>query len=115
MKALFKKFPQSSFQYRNYPNGWKFIDTIDSDEQAFNIVAEREDQDFFPQDDGTVLCCSGGEVFNPNDPTRYYFGDFDYHVVDLAEINTVDDVDMILAIDIERPWNHKEITDAIPY
>lgn len=111
MKALFQKFPQNVSQYRNYPNGWKFIETIDSDDQAFNIVAEREDQDFFPQDNGTVLCCSGGEVFNPNDPTRYYFGDFDYHVVDLTEISEGDHQHQ--SIIQERPWNMDEIEAII--
>lgn len=107
MKALFIKYPQNVSQYRNTVNGWKFIETIDSEADAYRIVANREDQDFLPQDDGTVTTASGPECYDPAHPDRFEFGDFTYYVVELSDL--VEGDDEVRAIEREKPWNLDDI------
>lgn len=111
MKALFIKYPQNVSQYRNSVNGWEFIATVDSNEEAFKIVARLEDQDFFPQDDGTVKTASGAWCYDPAHPDCFEFGDYTYYVVEVSEIDVPSD--KYSAIIKERPWNMDDIYDQI--
>lgn len=108
MKALFKLHPQNSFRYHKHPKGYEFVTTVIDDSESWSYVAEREDQDWFPQDDGKVLTSSGSEAFDPKDPTRFHFGDYEYRTIELSSIDY--DSAMVDAIEKADPWN---ITDIL--
>lgn len=113
MKILFKITPENVSSYSRSTKGFEFINTIEADEEAYQIVQSYEDTDFFPQEDGTVLRESGSDCYDPKYPGEFDFGDYRYMVWETSDINDYDDIHIIKAIQEYSPWNLDEILSEI--
>jgi hypothetical protein len=111
MKALFILYPQHVSAYRDYKitGGYRFIDTIKDEAQAWKIVNNRED--VMTDDDGTMRTDSGRIVWEEGYNT-FDFGDYTYHVYDLAELEPLNyraHANIFQAIKNDNPWNMDDI------
>ena len=111
MKALFILYPQHVSNYRDHwaTGGYRFIDTIYNDDEARKIVNDRED--VMIDDDGTIRTDSGRIVWEEG-YNSYDFGDYSYHVYDLAELEPLNyktHANIFAAIAAVSPWNMDEI------
>ena len=109
MKALFIRYNQCTARYKMFNNGIEFIDTVKTDNQAYNFVANRENEDWFTQDDGTVTCACGALCYEPAYPDRFEFGDYTYFVQDIDTLDEYYDAALISAIRKAQPWNIDDI------
>ncbi len=109
MKALFKVHNQCTNKYSKHPNGWEFIDTVADESEAWGKVANLEDADWFPQDNGTVLTASGSEAFDPAHPDRFLFGDYHYRVDSIDGFDEYEDSHKIEAIHLAVPLDANDI------
>lgn len=109
MKALFILHNKCTARYRMFNNGIEFIDTVKTEDQAYGIVANREDEDWFTQDNGTVTRACGAECYDPSYPDRFEFGDYTYCVLDIETLDEYYDAPVIAAIRKAQPWNIDEI------
>jgi len=109
MKALFIRYNQCTTRYRMFNNGIEFIDTVKTNDQAYTIVSNLEDDDWFTQDNGTVTRACGAECYDPAYPHRFDFGDYTYFVEDIETLDEYYDAPVIDAIRKAEPWNIDEI------
>ena len=101
MKAVFTTKGENIRSYIRSTNGWEFSDTVETQEEFYDKVANWEDVDFFPQEDGTVNNGNGNEVFDPKYPAQFDFGDYDYRLIEVSELTD----DQIKAVQNANPWN----------
>jgi hypothetical protein len=111
MKALLILYPQHVSNYRDHwaTGGYRFIDTVQDDNEAWKIVNNRED--VMTDDDGTMRTDSGRIVWEQG-CNSYDFGDYSYHVYDLAKLeplNYSSHANIFAAIAAVNPWNMDEI------
>lgn len=109
MKILVKITNQCVSTYNKSTDGKEFISIVDSLEDGYNIVANREDGDFYPQEDGFVLSGSGSEVFDPNYPDTFDFGDYSYYITDVDTLDSYDDAALIRAIEADGDISQFEV------
>ena len=95
MKIIYIQHAQCTTRYQMFNDGKEFIALVDSNEQAYNEVANREQEDWFTQDDGTITDQNGREVFDPAYPDRFDFGDFTYYVKDVDSLDEYYDAVLI--------------------
>ena len=113
MKLLFKQTNESVSTYNRSTKGLEFIKSIDSLEDMHDVVQAKEDGNFYPQKNGFILDSSGNEVFDPNYPESFDFGDYSYLVQNSELLDHHDDAHYIRAIETENPWNKAEILEKI--
>jgi hypothetical protein len=111
MKALFILYPQNVSKYQEYrmTDGYRFIDTVKDDDQAWKIVNNRED--VMTDDDGTMKTDSGRIVWELG-YNSFDFGDYFYITYDLDKLqpnNYSSHGNMWKAIKRVDPWNINEI------
>jgi hypothetical protein len=111
MKALFILYPQNVSKYQEYrmTGGYRFIDTVKDDAQAWRIVNNRED--VMTDDDGTMRTDSGRIVWEEGYNT-YDMGDYQYITFDIEKLQPNDyssHGNMWEAIKRVNPWNMDEI------
>lgn len=116
MKALLIKYPQnvSAYQRHRLTGGYKFIDTVKTFNDAWDIVNQSEEP-FVDDDILTMKSQSGLIVWEVGDDT-FDFGDYKYIVVELSELRPIDytcDAHILAAIEKEEPWNLEEIKEVI--
>ena len=99
MKLLVKRTPDNVITYNQSAKGLEVIQTVGSNEEAYDVVARLEDSDFFPQDDGVVLNYGGNEVYDPKYPNMWEMGDYTYYVEDVSDLDEYDDSEMIQALE----------------
>ena len=87
MKVLYIQYAQCTTRFSMFNDGKEFIAFVDSNEEAYNKVANIEQQDWFTQDDGTITDQNGREVFDPTYPDRFEFGDFTYYAKDIDSLD----------------------------
>jgi hypothetical protein len=110
MKALFILYPQH-VSYKDYrmTGGYRFIDTVKDDAQAWRIVNNRED--VMTDDDGTMRTDSGRIVWEEG-YTTFDMGDYQYITFDIEKLQPNDyssHGNMWEAIKRVNPWNMDEI------
>ena len=113
MKILVKIVPDNVSYFNRSTKGYEFIKTVESNEEGYNMVSSIEDADFFPQENGFVLSGSGNEVFDPEHPNTFDFGDYTYYIEDINRLDSFDDAHIIRAIEAKNPLNLKEIKELI--
>ena len=113
MKFLLKITSDNVSSYNRSTKGYEFIQTVESDKIAYDVVARLEDVDFFPQEDGKVLDGSGNEVFDPAYPDDFDFGDYRFVVSEYDMLDEHDDAHLLRAIDDASPWNIDEIKEIV--
>lgn len=111
MKILFKITRQNVSYYNRSTKGYEFIKTIESDKDGYDTVARYEDIDFFPQEDGKVFDQNGNEVYDPDYPKDFDFGDYNYYIADYDSLDQYNDAHVIRAIESSNPWNIDEIRE----
>lgn len=87
MKAIFGKVGQNVSNYNAETRGWNFLGTATTEKEFYNRIQNWEDRDFFEQEDGTVTNQNGEEIFNPESPDTFNFFDYEYHLVDVEDLN----------------------------
>lgn len=112
MKALLIKYPQnvSAYQSHRLTGGYKFIDTVKTFNEAWNIVKRREEP-FIDDETLTMTDDSGRVVWESGDDT-FDFGDYKYLVVELSGLEPDDfsnDANIYNAIKAANPYNMGEI------
>ena len=113
MKLLFKITPDNVSSHNRSTNGYEFIQTVESMQDAYDVVSKLEDSDFYPQDDGFVLSANGNEVFDPKYADQFDFVDYKFYVMDTEALDVYDDAHIIRAIENEAPFNLEEIKEII--
>ncbi len=116
MKAIFKKTSDNVSTYNRSTNGYEFIGTVETLEDFYDKILELEQNDYYPQKDGTVLNANGNEIFDPNYPERFNDVDYNYFAEDVEKISPNEyDVDAakLRAIENENPYNLDEIKQQI--
>lgn len=113
MKALLIKYPQyvSAYQSHRLTGGYKFIDTVKSFSEAWDIVNKREEP-FINDDPLTMKDESGRVVWEEGDGMWFEFGDYAYVVEDLEPLNPRDysqDANIWAAIAVANPYNLEEL------
>lgn len=116
MKALFIKYPQNVSKYQDYrmTGGYKFLETVDNDEQAWQIVNYREEP--MIDDDGMTMRTDNGRLVWEEGDGTFDFGDYHYMTFDLDKLLPNDyriHGNMWKAIKAEQPWNMDEITAIV--
>jgi len=97
MKYLFKITPEHVRSYNRFTHGYELIQTVASNEEAYDVVANLEDDDFFDQEDGTVNNCNGNEVYDPKYPDMFDFRDYSYQVIEFTNLDRDSDEHIIRA------------------
>jgi hypothetical protein len=115
MKALFILYPQNVSKRQEFSGtgGYLFIDTIDNDDEILTHINCRED--VMTDDDGTMRTDSGRIVWEEG-YNSYDFGDYSYHVYDLAKLEPLNygsHANIFAAIAAVNPWNMDEIEAII--
>ena len=115
MKALFILYPQNVSKYQDYrmSGGYRFITTVDIEEEVWRIVNQKED--VIADEDGTMRTDSGRIVWEEGYNT-FDFGDYQYTTFDLDKLqpdNYSSHGNMYQAIKDARPWNMDEIKAII--
>lgn len=95
MKILVRQHNQCTSKYRRFPEG---KEVVCATEDLYESVASLEDIDFFPQESGVVYDASGNEVFDPNYPDSFDYGDYSYYLIESNDLNEDDDMVLLTAI-----------------
>lgn len=108
MKALFLYFPENVRQGKpNHVNGWRFVATLENNADAFEYLMQLED--IFPADEkpmqNRIYDGNGREVYDPNYPDRWLFGDYTYFIETIRELDEFIHAHKIKAILNADPWN----------
>lgn len=116
MYLIFKHTPENVSSHNRSTNGWEFIDITEKVKEYHEEIERIESQDYFSNQDGTVTDQNGNEVFNPEDLSRFDFGDYSYHLEptkgwnpDLYESDAL----KLKAIEESNHWNKDVILAAI--
>lgn len=110
MKAIFSKKNDNISTYRPVTRGWEFHKTVDTHEEFYSAISEWEDNDFFPQDDGTVLNGNTNPIYDPEYPNMFEMGDYDYYLVDMDDLNE----DQAEAMNIDnKEFQHETYTPGL--
>ena len=64
----------------SYGKKSEIICNVANNQEAFDKVAQLEDQNWFPQSDGKIFDVDSNEVYDPKYPTQFDFVDFHYTV-----------------------------------
>ena len=115
MKALFILYPQNVSKYQAYKmtGGYRFIDTIKDEDEAWEIVNHLED---VMTDDDFTMRTDNGRIVWEEGYKSFDLGDYVYHVYDLDKLdplNFSNDANVWEAIKAEQPWNMDEITAIV--
>lgn len=113
MKLLVKITPDNVSNHNRATKGYEFVQTVASNEEGYSVVANIEDNDFYPQGNKFVLNANGNEVFDPKYPNDFDFVDYKYHIMDIDSLDSYDDAHIIRAIENENPSNIDEIKEFI--
>lgn len=116
MKALLIKYPQnvSAYQSHRLTGGYKFIDTVKTFNDAWDIVNRREEP-LVDDDTLTMTDESGRLIWEAGDDT-FDFGDYKYLVVELSGLEPNDysnDANIYNAIKAANPYNMGEIESIV--
>lgn len=96
MKAVFKITGENVSKYRSIGNkGYEFIQEVSDEKEFYDVIQALEDQDFFPQADGTVLRASENEAFDPDYPEEFDFVDYRYFLIETDELDEYDDAHIL--------------------
>ena len=109
MYAIFQKIPQNVSSYNRSTHGWVFNDTCEDLQDFKNKMLNWEDANTFEQEDGLILDQNGSEVYDPDYPTYFEFGDYDYICEKVDDLSESLDEDKIKAIENANPWNLEAI------
>lgn len=99
MKVLAKQTGEAVRSYKRSTKGFEAVEEVKDPEDAYNLVSQLEDNDFYPQDDGSVWDANGNEVFDPNYPDTFDFGDYYYTVIDTDRLDEYHDAHKIQALE----------------
>ena len=83
---IFQYTPENVRSHNRATSGWEYHGHVKTHQEFYNKVAGWEDQDFFPQDDGRVMDQSGNEVYDPEYPNQFDFGDWDYRLIKAEDL-----------------------------
>jgi hypothetical protein len=78
-------YSETTERYRMFPDGVEDMGTIKAitqNQALHEIVRTKDDQNYFPNDDGTIQDCDGNTVFAPGDDSAD-FVDYAYIVEEL--------------------------------
>lgn len=78
----FRQYGQHTTLYRLYPKGLQDlgpVSAISEDDALHQIVNKWDDQNYFPQEDGSIKDCDTQTIFEPGDGS-VDFGDYYYYV-----------------------------------
>jgi hypothetical protein len=81
---LFRKKEENVSGYNRVTRGWDYIEIFGSIKKIEEWIESHHNDNYFVQDDGSVLDCSGNTVRESGDDLWNFF-DFEYHVVNTAE------------------------------
>lgn len=109
MYLIFKHTPENVLRHNRSTKGWEFISTAESTKDFYNQIEKSDNENFFSQDDGTVTDQDGNEVFDPKYPNTFEFGDYSYHLEEVADLNKM----QIKAIEQSSHWNKDEVLAEI--
>lgn len=84
---IFKHTPENISKHRRSTSGWEFVAECNSIEAFKKGLELKHYQDWFDQEDGSVLDQTGNEVYDPRYPDTAEFGDFTYFLVDESDLN----------------------------
>jgi hypothetical protein len=86
MKYVFCQFMPNVLRYRMFENGLIYLGQIEAEADFKNIVQSFENDNYFEQFDGSVWNCNCDEIYTPDCPGLFDFGDYQYLAVSFEQL-----------------------------
>lgn len=111
MYLIIKNVEEYCSGYNRQTGGKEFIDTCQNLDEFMEIISKKHESDFFDQPNGTVTNQQGEEIYDPENPGLFFFGDFSYTCLKVSDIDIETDNGkrIIKAVEKYSPHNLTEI------
>ncbi len=113
MKLVFKSTGENVSNYKRSTKGYEFLFSVESLSEFKNRILELESNDYYEQEDGSVLNTNGDEVYDVNYPGRFDDCDYNYYCEDISQLDEYYDAHKIRAIRDAQPYNIEELLEKI--